>query len=114
MLVLKVARIRTAHEHFEASYSVKTFADQQDDFSVVAPVALAFDVEKDKSNVRLEGRVRTTLELPCSRCLEPFLWPVDAEFDLVYQPQSANVGAGEVEVGDDDLSTAFYEDDQID
>jgi uncharacterized protein len=58
--------------------------------------------------------VKTTLELPCSRCLEPFSWPVDAEFDLRYQPHSANTGEGEREVEEDDLTTAFYENDQID
>jgi uncharacterized protein len=58
--------------------------------------------------------VKTTLELSCGRCLEPFAWPVDAAFDLRYQPHSLNVGEGEREIEDDDLSTSFYENDTID
>src|SRR5262249_2840161 len=47
-------------------------------------------------------------------CLEPFALPVDAPFDLRYQPHSANIGEGEREIEEDDLSTAFYENDTID
>ena len=53
------------------------------------------------------------LELACSRCLEPFELPVDASFDVRYLPQSENTG-DEREVEEDDLSDAFYRDEQID
>ena len=58
--------------------------------------------------------MQTTLELPCSRCLEPFTTPVDAPFDLRYQPHAENTGEGEREIAEDDLTTAFYEHDEID
>jgi uncharacterized protein len=35
-------------------------------------------------------------------------------FDLRYQPHASNVGEGERAIEEDDLSTAFYENDQID
>ena len=37
------------------------------------------DVEKSDSRVVLAGTVEAPLELPCSRCLEPFQLPVDAD-----------------------------------
>ncbi len=52
--------------------------------------------------------------MPCSRCLEPFETPVDAPFDLRYQPHAENTGEGEREIAEDDLTTAFYEHDEID
>jgi uncharacterized protein len=114
MLSLSLAKIRTAHERFEKRYAPEAVAAEGDAFQVVAPVELAFDIHKDKDHFRLAGSVKTTLQLPCSRCLEPFTWPVDATFDLRYQPRSANTGEGEREVEEDDLSTAFYENDEID
>ena len=36
------------------------------------------------------------------------------QFDLRYQPHTANAGEGEREIEEDDLTTAFYEDDEID
>ena len=114
MLSLNLARIRDAHERFEQVYSPEQLADGDEAFRVAAPITLAFDIYKDKDQFRLIGSVQTTLELPCSRCLEPFTWPVDSAFDLRYQPHARNTGEGEREIEEDDLTTAFYENDTID
>jgi uncharacterized protein len=89
-------------------------AVESDAFRVAAPVDLAFDVTRDKDQFGLSGRVKTTLELQCSRCLEPFERPLDAAFDLRYLPRTVNAGEGEREIEEDDLTTAFYENDTID
>ena len=85
MLVLNLDRIRTAEERFERVYPPEQLPTDED-FRVAAPVSLAFDIFKDKQQFRLAGAVKTTLELECSRCLEPFTLPVDSTFDLRYQP----------------------------
>ena len=41
-------------------------------------------------------------------------YPVDLPFDLLYLPHQRNAGEGEIEVEDDDLTTAYYRDEQID
>src|SRR5690242_10072139 len=110
---LDLSRIRTPHERYEKVYDPGAF-EADDEFRVVEPVALAFDIFKDDQQFRLAGDVRATLELPCSRCLEPFTQPVDAHFDLVYQPHAMNTGEHEREIEPDDLSTAFYANDEID
>lgn len=114
MIALNLAKIRTPHEHFEQVYQPGALGGHDSDFRVIAPATLAFDIHKDKQQFRLTGRVQTQLELPCSRCLEPFEWPVNAEFDLRYQPRTQNTGDGERQIEEDDLTTAFYENDEID
>ena len=113
MLLLNLNKIRSAQERFEQVYQPGQFGADPD-FTVVAPVSLAFDIFKDKQQFRLVGAVRTTLELPCGRCLEPYTAPVDQAFDLRYHPRTLNTGEGERELEDDDLTTAFYENDEID
>jgi uncharacterized protein len=118
-MFLDLSRIRGAQESFEKTYPPETFGARPEtadvgDFRVAAPVSLVLEIFKDKDLFRLAGSVSTTLELLCSRCLEPFSWPVDARFDLRYQPQAANTGEGEREIREDDLTTAFYENEQID
>ena len=123
MLTLDLNRIRTAQERFERVYRPDQLT-KESDFSIVDPVSLAFDifnpgagapgVGKAKEQFRLVGDVKTVLELPCSRCLEPFQHGVDSHFDLRYQPHAANTGEAEREIEEDDLSTAFYENEQID
>jgi uncharacterized protein len=113
-MLLDLTKIRTPHEHYEKTYAPDAFPPDPESFSVVAPVALAFDILKDKGLFRFIGSVKTTLALSCSRCLESFTWPIDAHFDLRYQPRRVNQGEGEREIEPDDLSTAFYDDEQID
>ena len=115
MLLLNLNKIRTAQERFEKVYEPGQLGTDPD-FKVVAPVSLAFDIFKDKEQFRLVGRVQTTLELNCGRCLEPLTLPVDADFDLRYHPRAENTGGGEDEreIEEDDLTTAFYENDEID
>ena len=113
MLALNLARIRTLHERFEQTYAPGQL-DSSEDFRIVEPVALAFDIFKDDEQFRLVGTARTTLEMPCSRCLDPYIMPVDQAFDLRYQPRARNTGEGEREIEEDDLTTAFYENDEID
>jgi len=119
MLALNLARIRTARDgtekiRFEQTYEPQAVASATDPFRIVAPVDLAFDISRDKDQFLLDGRVKTTLELPCSRCLEPFGIPVNLAFDLRYLPRTVNSGDGEREIQEDDLTTAFYENDTID
>jgi uncharacterized metal-binding protein YceD (DUF177 family) len=97
MLALNLSKIRAAHEQFEQVYQPGSL-ERTGDYQVVAPLTLAFDIHKDKQQFRLVGHVQTTLELPCSRCLDGFEWPVDASFDLRYQPRSENTGEGEREI----------------
>jgi DUF177 domain-containing protein len=113
MLSLDLNKIRTASERFAQVYAPDQLPLEQD-YRVAAPIALSFDIAKDKQQFRLVGRVQTVLELPCSRCLEPYALPVEQTFDLRYQPHSQNTGEGEREIEEDDLTTAFYENDEID
>ena len=114
MLALNLAKIRDTRERFEQVYAPEQVAAEGDAFRIAAPVKLAFDIYKDKDQFHLLGNVQTTLELGCSRCLDPFTWPVDAAFDLRYQPHAQNSGEGEREIEEDDLTTAFYDNETID
>lgn len=113
-MVLQLNRFRSPLERVERTFDPADLSAEADDFRVLAPVTLAMDVHKDGRKFRLVGRVATTLEAPCSRCLEPFSMAVDAPFDLMFLPPSADDEAGEQGVDDDDVGVSFYRDDEID
>ena len=113
-MFLNVSKMRGAHDRVERTYDASAFESAPNTYRIVAPVVLMFDIYKDHVRFRLVGSVGTTLELTCSRCLEPFQWPVAASFDLRYLPQDQNAGEGEREIEEDDLTTAYYRDDSID
>jgi uncharacterized protein len=114
-------------EHLDRTFESSAFGtpDERDDaYRVVAPVHLVMDVHKDRDTYRVTGQVQTQLELECGRCLESFPVPVDSTFELRYVPAAVSAGPGqgnpgrgedvEREVAEDDFTTAFYKDEQLD
>ena len=115
-LSLHLRSVQGGQEHIEKRYAASLFEGAGGDvFRVVSPVILSFDVsQQETGRYRVTGRVAGELELTCGRCLEPFRFPVAGDFDLRYVPRTENVGDGEQQVDEDDLTTAFYSDDQLD
>jgi uncharacterized protein len=111
---LELTRYRQPLSHFSRTFTPAEVEQEGDSYRIVEPVILDFDIHKDKDRFRLDGTLRTELELPCSRCLEPFRLPVDAVFDLRYHPASAMSTEEERGIDEDDLETSYYRDEQID
>jgi uncharacterized protein len=118
---------RGGDHHLDRTFQPAQFdaSDVKDEeYKVVAPVHLVIDVRKDRDAFLVTGRVDTRLELECGRCLEPFEVPVESAFELRYvpEPKAATTGEGhpgrgheaEREVAEDDLTTAFYQDESLD
>ena len=111
---LDLTRYRQPLSHFARTFQPEEVTSDTGTYHIVTPVELEFDIQKDKDKFRLVGHLRTELELSCSRCLEPYRFPVDADFDQRYLPSSAASSDLESEVQEDDLETSYYSDDQID
>ena len=119
---LELSHIRQPETDFHKVYQPAEIASGDEDYRVTAPVDLRMTIHKDHDRFRLVGTVQTTLELDCSRCLEPFAMPVDQSFDLRYLP--ATTGAPEPDeadeeddgnqLADDDVAMTFYRDEHID
>ena len=111
---LDLTRYRQPVSHFARTFQPGEVASDAGTYHIVAPVELEFDIHKDKDKFRLVGRVRGELELTCSRCVEPYRFPIDAQFDQRYLPSSQASTEAEREVEEDDLETSYYADDEID
>ena len=114
-MLLDLNKLHGPREHVERTFEPAAFDPQDAEYRVAAPVSFSMNVDKLGGEAfRVSGRAGTRLELDCSRCVEPFAVPVEAEFDLRYLPQAHNAGEGEREIADDDLSTAYYRDGLLD
>lgn len=76
------------------------------------PVHADISVKKVGEEVYVKGKIKTLLSFVCSRCLVPFEFPVDSDFDLVYLPEEFE--AAKEELDSDDLNTSFYYSRKID
>jgi uncharacterized protein len=84
------------------------------DYKVLGDVHFDGTVRKDEPRFILSGRLQARLEMSCGRCLEPFTLPVDTQVDLTYVPHPSVAADDEVELSQDDLTTAFYRDQTLD
>ena len=113
-MLLDLTRYRQPQATFARTFAPAEVASEGETYTIVEPVALTFEILKDKDRFQLIGTVKTTLELGCSRCLEPYRLPVASTFDLRYLPSGEASAEHEAEIEDDDLDTSYYSDDQID
>ncbi|MCX6552156.1 MAG: DUF177 domain-containing protein [Acidobacteria bacterium] len=119
-LLLDVSQMREAHARIERTYPPDALPSDGDVYRIAAPFVLRCTVHKDRQQFRLVGRVEATLELACSRCLERFSLAVDEAFDVLFLPHAEQAAALERQAGserqveDDDLSTAYYQDQVLD
>src|SRR5687768_5071800 len=102
---LDLTRFREAETPFARQFEPAALATADDQFRILDPVELVMTVRKDDDLYQLVGHIRASLELACSRCLEPFTFHVDTPFDLRYLPQHMNTG-GTGDVGEDDDAEA--------
>jgi uncharacterized protein len=117
--LIQLGRQSRAEEHLDRTYEPGAFTGAgenaaEEGYAIVAPVHLVMDVRKQGDVFQATGTVTARLRLECGRCLEPFEIPVHAPFDLRYAPAPSAAAGDEREVGDDDLTTAFYRDHAID
>lgn len=113
-LLLDVSHMREARARVDRTYAAGVVVSDDDVCRLVAPVTLGLDVHRDGDQFRLVGRVGTTLELMCSRCLETFQTPADESFDVMFLPHREDAGEVDRKLEDDDTTTTFYRDHVLD
>ncbi len=77
------------------------------------PVDLDLKVDKQGSEVLVEGNIGTGIDMVCNRCLTEFKQRIDVPVSLVYQPAEGFSGQSH-ELGTDELDTGFYREDELD
>jgi uncharacterized protein len=113
-MILDLRRLAGGVEQVSRRFEAAAFEIPPDDFRIVAPVDLAAEAYKTGTKVRLVGRMTTSLEVACSRCVEPLVVPVEAALDLLFLPAALQPHEGERETNDEDVGVSFYQNDQID
>lgn len=60
-------------------------------------------------DIRLKGKLDTSLEVSCARCLEPVMLAVERSFDLLYRPLGTDSGHEELSVTDAEAEIGYYQ-----
>jgi uncharacterized protein len=62
---------------------------------------------RESDGVKLRARLEASVEIPCSRCLEPYRTEIDSDFRLILVPEAVEYGVGETEMSERE-SLLFY------
>ncbi len=83
------------------------------DFDFETPLQAEAKIRKVGQSILIEGSVDTILQLRCARCLKEFASPLASTFDLTLYPQKEADPEEEVELGEDDMESSFFEGGEI-
>ena len=114
---IDLRRVTSPETPVDRLFSADEVRDGHDDLRPVGDVAFSGRILRKDQRYQVTGRILATLELECGRCLEHYRFPLDLEVDLTYVPHPGGTAAGsdeEVELTDEDLTTAFYRDEMLD
>lgn len=118
MLVIDVLKIPEEGLEIDTSLEVaQLHLEGEDSFELQAGGRVVARVEKgDGEAVHVRGRLEAGLGVECSRCLEPFTFPIAQQLDLFYLPRLPRQEDEEenVELGDRELVVAYYGTGRID
>lgn len=98
----------------EERSSLSTYLESfpQIDFGFEGPLQSEAKVSKIGQSVLINGRVQTTLQLQCVRCLKEFSHPISSTFELTLLPLKETSGE-ETELGEEDMESNFYQGGEI-
>ncbi|HYO62048.1 MAG TPA: DUF177 domain-containing protein [Pyrinomonadaceae bacterium] len=96
-------------EPFAHTFATEALMLEEDGARLIAPAEVEGRVSRKGDEVRLRGRIRTTVETLCDRCLKPAVFPVETEFDERYVPAGTEVKTEETELHPDELALSVYD-----
>lgn len=76
------------------------------------PVHADLSIKKIGEEIFIKGKVTALISFVCCRCLSPYEFPVDSNFDLVYLPEELEEMKEQLEA--EDLQKFFYSNPVID
>jgi uncharacterized protein len=84
-----------------------------EELRLLEPVEVRGRARRSGAEVELSGELRTSIEVPCSRCLKPVILPIRSEFAERFVPAVAWRNEEQHELREADLDLAIFDGDAI-
>ncbi|HEY3307331.1 MAG TPA: DUF177 domain-containing protein [Desulfuromonadaceae bacterium] len=108
------------HLHIEEpaeSFPVLLQMQSADECVFIGPIVGDVDVLREFDHLRVSGRVKATVSLQCSRCVETYNTDIDSGFTIIFRKVTSQEGTDqedEVELSEQDLVSSVYSGNEID
>jgi len=116
---IRVADITEKEKILESSEQVSAYptllqAQEAGECTFLKPIDVVLSIVKEYGYIRVKGKVQTSAELSCSRCLAGFSSDIVSNFTIYFTKSSGQFEEDEVELSEEDLLSATYDGDEID
>ncbi len=104
--------------NFAVNKDKQEFEIDQPGCSLAKDVEVTGTLSVNGKDVYLSGQIKTELTLQCSRCLEPYQFPVDSKMTAHFmpreEPDKEQIEHPEVELCTADIDIEYYDDNRVD
>jgi uncharacterized protein len=107
----KLGKNGGAIEHI---YQPDELALEESRIRLAQPAEVRGRVDRKGHEVRLHGSVTSRAEVDCDRCLQPFMVPIDVDFDVSYIPVQDYAAGMNPELHSEDLNLSVFDEEVID
>ncbi len=104
-MVIDVTRIEDAVLPFSFQAGPDELDLDTPNYRAIGPVAVAGEIEKHIGAIKVKGSISGTVEIDCTRCLQPVQEPLSIDFDVEYLTEGGFGSDGEHEIDPADLET---------
>jgi len=86
---IEVDRLTEAGESFAHTFAPEELSLEEERARLAAAAHVTGRASRKGEQVHLDGKITTTVEVLCDRCLRPVEMPVEVDFDVTYIPAGA-------------------------
>jgi len=111
-MFLSVKEMELRKIRFDETFEAGQLEFASENLEQVTPLHAVGSAEMLKNTggeLRIQGRYTVELKAQCDRCLVEARFPLDAGFDLFYQPASNIARDEEIEIDEGEAEIGFYE-----
>jgi uncharacterized protein len=111
-MFLSVQEMEVRKIRFDETFRAGQIDFAGDDLELGSPLCASGEaalVPDSAGEIRIQGRLSVEMVAACDRCLEPARFPIEAGFDLYYQPAAAIAREEEVGIDEAESEIGFYE-----
>ena len=112
-MFIAVEQLQDRRVSFDGSFPPGHIDYLSEGIEQVAPLMVRGAANLLGGEIEIRGRLSTTMEMSCARCLDPVRHPVDKDFDLVYRSIRAMTRGDEFEVPRGEEELGFYRGDGL-
>jgi uncharacterized protein len=105
---IEIEKLTEAGQPFAHTYAPTALSLEDERARLLSEARVAGHISRKRQRVHVTGTVAAELEVYCDRCLTPVAIPVEAAFDLSYDPPDADDASEITELQAEDLVTSIY------